>query len=265
MTLPEAFEVAVADLVDGNIRDSLGTDEELDQLGDSLLDGQWQPILVVRQGDKWRVVDGHRRKAAATPKGKKALRAVEIPADLTLDQVREVQYQLATLSKGLSDVERVRVALATKGAHPGLTHQELAKKLKTGPPTFTQLVTTGHPDVEAAFFAGLIPLSTRYELTKFDPAEQPAKLALVLGKKGGREILAGERKKARAVSTIRLSAIRIPLNAGLVVSVQGRELGTPELVEALSEALKSARKAMEAGYDVRTFAAMAKDRAKAAG
>jgi hypothetical protein len=49
------------------------------------------------------------------------------------------------------------------------------------------------------------------------------------------------------------------------VTVAGRELSLADFIEALSELVKEARRAADQGLDVKTFAAVAKDKAKKGG
>lgn len=90
-----------------NIRDDLGTDEELDELARSIRAvGLLQPIVVTRAPDGWLVIDGHRRLEAARRAGAKALPCVaKRPTDPT-SQVPEMLA--AAMHKNLTTLEEAR-------------------------------------------------------------------------------------------------------------------------------------------------------------
>jgi len=63
---------------------------------------------------------------------------------------------------------------------------------------------------------------------------------------------------------VRVKRIACPLPSGVSIVVSGEELSLDDLIEALGEAQKEAKKAREQGLDAKTFRAVMKDKAKAA-
>lgn len=59
-----------------------------------------------------------------------------------------------------------------------------------------------------------------------------------------------------------MKRIACPLPSGISVTVSGAELSLDELIDALGEAQKQAKKAREDGLDAKTFTAVLKDKAR---
>ena len=59
-----------------------------------------------------------------------------------------------------------------------------------------------------------------------------------------------------------MSRIKCPLPSGTVIQVSGAEIGLDEMIDAIAELLKEAKKASEQGLDARTFERVCKDKSK---
>jgi ParB-like chromosome segregation protein Spo0J len=70
------------------------------------------------------------------------------------------------------------------------------------------------------------------------------------------------RRNAQATPAVRLSRVKCLLPSGIVIVVSGEGLSLDDLIEALAEAQKEAKKAREQGLDSRTFQAVLRDKAK---
>ena len=72
----------------------------------------------------------------------------------------------------------------------------------------------------------------------------------------------GKKKRTATTEAVRVSRVKIPLRSGVAIALSGTELGMSGVVESLAETLKEARKASDAGFDVKTWQAMMADKAK---
>ena len=59
---------------------------------------------------------------------------------------------------------------------------------------------------------------------------------------------------------MRVSRIKCPLPSGSVVQVSGAEISLDDMIEAIAELLKEAKKASEQGLDCRTFERVCRDK-----
>ena len=71
------------------------------------------------------------------------------------------------------------------------------------------------------------------------------------------------KQKRDAAPQVRVKRIACPRPSGVGIVVTGEELSLDDLIEALVEAQKEAKKAREQGLDAKTFSAVMKDKAKA--
>ena len=62
--------------------------------------------------------------------------------------------------------------------------------------------------------------------------------------------------------TVRLSRFKYPLPSGVEITVAGKELSICDLIDALGELVKEAKKASDQGLDIKTLVAVAKDKAR---
>ncbi|MEO2092202.1 MAG: hypothetical protein ABGY75_22325, partial [Gemmataceae bacterium] len=106
-------------------------------------------------------------------------------------------------------------------------------------------------------------ITTVYEIAKA-PHEAQARLLQMSLAGESRDGLARHIRTAKkqAAPQIRVKRIVCPLPSGVSVTVAGSELSLDELIDALGEAQKQARKARDDGLDAKTFTAVLKDKAR---
>jgi hypothetical protein len=122
------------------------------------------------------------------------------------------------------------------------------------------------PAVREALAGGAIGISDAYALSKADEREQTQLLALKLSGASRDQIETEVKKKKRnGTPAVRVSRIKCPLPSGSVVQVSGEEISLDDMIEAIAEVLKEAKKASEQGLDARTFQSVMvmRDKAKA--
>jgi hypothetical protein len=117
--------------------------------------------------------------------------------------------------------------------------------------------------VQQALEAGRIGITAAYEISRV-PAEQQGELLRLKLSGTSRDGLAEHVRKQRRDATpqVRVKRIACPLPSGVSIVASGEDLSLDDLIEALGEAQKEARRAREQGLDAKTFSAVMKDKSK---
>ena len=150
--------------------------------------------------------------------------------------------------------------------NPDWMAKDLAEHLKLDASMIVRLLSPSlcSQEIRDALKAGKISLSDCYAMSKSkSPADQAKLLALKLAGASRDQIEAQARKQRNGTPAVVVSRIKCPLPSGAVVQVSGREISLDDMIEAISELLKAAKRAGEQGWDVTTFERVCKDRAKA--
>lgn len=238
---------------------------ELRQLGESLKVKQLQPVVARPDG---LLIAGERRLRAAKLVGLAELQVVISEEPLTESQLRIFQLTENVHRADLRDSEKFRACEELLRLNPGWTNKDLAAHLKLGESTVTKYLSPGRciGEVQEALEAGRIGITTAYELSRA-PQEQQGELLQLKLSGTSRDGLADRIRKQKGQSTpqVRVKRIACPLPSGLSVVVSGQELSLDELIEALGDAQKEAKRAREQGLDAKTFSAVMKDKAKKGG
>lgn len=235
---------------------------ELRLLGESLKVKQLQPVLARPDGT---LIAGERRLRAATMVGLTELLAVVADGPMTESELRVFQLTENLHRADLRDAEKWRACEELLRLNPGWTNKELAAHLKLGESTVTKYLSPSRclPAVQEALDAGRIGITAAYEIGRM-PADQQAELLALKLAGASRDGLAERvrRQKARPAPQVRSRRILCPLASGVSIVAAGGDLSLDDLIEALGEAQREARKAREQGLDARTFTAVMKDKAK---
>jgi len=82
-----------------------------------------------------------------------------------------------------------------------------------------------------------------------------------------RDRLASHARRQRSADTpnVRASRVKCELGGNVSITVAGNALGLDEVIEALGDAQKEARKGRDQNLDVKTWSAVMRDRAKKGG
>ena len=240
-------------------------EEDLRPLGDSLKAHQVQPLVARPDGT---LIAGERRLRAARLVGMAELQVLVTDEPLTETQVRVAQLSENVHRADLRDAEKSRAFAELLALNQGWTNKDLATHLHLSEPTVTKYLSPSKcvPEVQAELEAGTLGITDVYTISRASPDQQRELLRLKLAGES-RDALAArvKRRKAAAADAVRVKRIACPLPSGVSVTVAGGELSLDELVEALAEAGRQARKAREDGLDAKTFAAVMRDKAKKAG
>ena len=120
--------------------------------------------------------------------------------------------------------------------------------------------------MQQALEDGRIGITAAYEISRAAVAEQVELLHLKLTGTSRDGLAERVRKQKRnSVSQAWIKRIACPLPSGATVVVSGEELSLDDIIEALGEAHKEARKAREQRLDAKTFSAVMRDKAKLGG
>jgi len=236
---------------------------ELHLLGESLRVKQLQPVLAKPDGT---LIAGERRLRAAALVGLEELDVIITEEPLTDTQVRVFQLTENVHRAELTDAEKWRACEELLGLNPGWTNKDLAEHLKLSRPTVTKYLAPSRcaKEVQDALEAGRIGITTAYEISRADAGQQTELLRL---KEAGasRDGLAEHLRKQRKASTPQVRAKRIvcPLPSGVTVTVAGEDLSLDDLIQALDDALKAAKKGREQHIDVRTWQRVMLDKSRA--
>lgn len=245
------------------VRQDLGTPEELQQLADSMdAEGQLQEVIALPSGE---LVAGFRRLAAAKlSKTIKTLR-VRILENATPKQIRVIQLTENLHRKGLSDVELYHGCKALLEEFP--RRVDLAAHLHKSPSWVTTHLSPDDvvPVVREAFLAGQIESGAVYKISQFPEAEQAAALALRLNGASKANLAEHRRRiEAEGRQAVKKSRCKLALPS-VTLTVSGSDMGLEDLIESLQAALDAARKASRESLDIKTFERVLRDKNRRAG
>ena len=237
---------------------------ELRLLGESLKQRQIHPVIARPDGT---LIDGERRLRAARLAGLESLDVIVTDEELTADQATEIQLVSAFHRASLTGWEQFEGLRALQAAHPQWKQQDLADRLHISPKMVRIIASVADciPEVQEALKERRIGISDCYALAPHPAAEQAALLAR---KRSGasRDELARERRRRRGGPTadVRVNKITCRLASGVTITVSGEALGLDEMIDALAEAQKEARRGRDQNLDARTWQAVMRDRARSA-
>ena len=236
---------------------------DLRQLGESLKVKQLQPVLAREDG--WLIV-GERRLRAATLVGLPELMVIITDEPMTELQLRIFQLSENLHREDLRDSEKWQACAELLFLNQRWTNKDLAAHLKLSESTVTKYLSPSKciPEAQKALEQGQIGITAAYEISRA-PAEQQGELLRLKLSGTSRDGLAEHVRKQKRDSSpqVRVKRIACPLPSGVGIVVSGEELSLDDLIEALGEAQKEAKKARDQGLDAKTFSAVMKDKAKA--
>lgn len=247
-----------------NARQILGPEDEARALWRSY---KKQPIhpFVISLPDLVR--DGARRHWGAELEGDldAEVDCLVVAADLTPAQITALQLVSAVHRSDLSAYDKAVAVREIEAANPVMTRKQIAEDvLDIDPGMVTKLLSLFDcvPEVIEAAKDGKLGAGDWYAVSR--SPDQLATLALKLNGASRDEVEAESRKRRNGSATaVRASKIKCALPSGVQVVVSGNEMTLDEMIEAMGEAIKEAKKAREQGLDARTFSAVMRDRAKA--
>jgi ParB family transcriptional regulator, chromosome partitioning protein len=196
----------------------------------------------------------------------------EIPVLVFPQAMAQGQQATLALTENLvrSDLTGAEVLLGFENALQlgGLTQKQLAASLGLKEPYVSRYLTVGkNPLTREPFLAGRINVAHAYQVASAAPDLQQGLLGMALAGNATREdlarVAAGRKREIATAPAVKLSRTVVPLPGGARVQVSGPEMDMDQLIEALSAALDAARRANKDRLDIKTFARVASDKAKA--
>ena len=241
-----------------HIREGLGSDEELRQLGRSFLQRPIHPIIC---RDDFEVVDGNRRLAGVLLE---AGPDADVPVCITdepLDESAKLEIMMASAihTRGLSAYEEYLGVSQWMERNSGATAEQLGERIGRKPAMMSRILSLGRcaPAVRDAAASGLLGVTEWNALSTCAEEKQLELLADRLsGKIGNRDQLAQASKGVRRGNAPAVKLTRIKCNlpsSGVSIVASGAELSLDEFIESLGEAQKEAKKARDNGGDIKSF------------
>jgi ParB/RepB/Spo0J family partition protein len=262
---PQVVRRAVDSFKFDNIRNQFEHDS-LVELGKSLRRRQWHPVITRPDGT---LIDGERRVRAALLEGLESLDTIIVDGELTQSEVRLAQAATAMHRADLTASEKYELCYELLQLRPDWKAKDLAEHLCIDPSMVTRIMAASNtiPAVRQALKEGKLSTTDVYAISKVPEAEQPALLEAKLNG-ASRDALEQQvkatRRKATPATEDRVNTIRFPLPSGVWITVSGKNLSLDEVVEALADGAKEARKGRDQYHDGKTWLAVMRDKAKAA-
>lgn len=264
MICPQVVEIFLDRLVEDDIRHGRDANA-LRGLAQSLAEvGQLAPIRVRPEGDRYAIVDGHRRATALKELGRTTVLAMVV--EHPLDEAQSLQQALIsnTQREGLSPVDLAE-AISRLMEVSGWNASETARHLGFSVSTVTKslAILALAPEIRARIAAREIPATAAYELARVsDPAEQAALVEQLATGRLSRDRLSrvtNGRHRPTTKANSRIGRAVVRLEGEVVLSVSARGLNYDQFLAACEEALKRARKARREKLGFETFLKVAQD------
>lgn len=224
--------------------------EYLRRLADSLLQGQLQPVGILRDGT---VVWGNGRVLA----GRLEEKITHLWAAILDEEISEREFLRRQavenfVRNDLSNAEKCKICVNYAQSEPSLPLKQIASDLGVDPAMVTRWRSWVNcvQKVQAALEADEITLKTMYSLSQLPEDQQEAALVNYLTPKKAPANLNGSR----------MSRVKCEMPSGAVVTFAGAAGGLSEMAEELASLLKMVRKACEEGLDSKTFERVLRDR-----
>jgi len=229
--------------------------------GNDLLEkGQLQQVGATEDR---RMIFGHGRWLAAKAVGIKTLEVKIFPQTVSETEFKLIRAAENLQRKELTFYRKWQLAVELLTANSTWSQKTLAAKLHLSESMIVRLLSPSKctPRWQEALRDGLVGISDCYAASKLPPGEQDGLLTLKLSG-ASRDAIesAGRKSRSAATPAVRSRKITCPLAGGINVTVSGAEMTLDEMIEALIEAGREARKARDMGLHAKTFEASMRDR-----
>jgi ParB family chromosome partitioning protein len=249
--------------LDGNVREVPGDQDDLRRLGQSYKKRPIHPLIAQPDGT---VLDGGRRIRGLLLNGETEAEFLITDEDLKPEDIIEIGLVTAMHRADLTGYEKWQGCKRIMELHPDWRNKDLAAHLNIDPSMIPRIMAASNtlPKVQEAFKAGDLNQAQVYAISMAGPEDQLKMLSAALDGAGRIKLVsAGRKARTAGASAVRLTRVKAPLPSGVEVLISGKELALEDVVESLSELLKDAKKAGDSGLDVKTWAAVLRDKAKA--
>ncbi len=264
--MPQMTTMKLADIkIEAQVRKTFDQDE-LRRLGENIKQyGLLQPLLVRKDGV---LLAGERRCRAMLLMGIKEAPVIVTEKVLSDSEVRLIQLTENLHRSDLSGHEKWLACVELMGLNPAWQLKDLAEHLHLDPSMVTRLLSPSKctPAWQEALAAGKVGISDCYAASKLDADEQAGLFALKLSG-ASRDAIeqAGRKSRTGPTATVKVSRIKCQVpGKGATVVVSGEAISLEDMIEAMTELLKLAKKESEKGLDAKTFERVCRDLAKKA-
>lgn len=227
----------------------------LRRLADSLLQAQLQAVGITKDGT---VIWGNGRVLAARMEPKIVdLWAVVVEEDISEQECLRRQATENFCRNDLSNAEKCKICVNYAHSAPDMALKDIAHDLGVDSSMVTRWMAWEKviESVRAALAADKITLTALYAISQLPQDQQQTALDAALNGK----------KPARKTNGVRKSSVKYEMPSGVIITLagEGDGLSLDEVLEALAELLKAAKRANDEGLDSKTFSAVMRDRARA--
>lgn len=209
---------------------------------------------------------GWGRVLAAIEAGLKEIPVIVLPASVAGGQPAVLSLIENMVRSDLTQPE-VLIGLETAlRLNPACNQKMLAASLGLQESTISRYLAVGKNLLtREPFLAGKMNLTLAYQIAISAPEDREGLMALALSGTATREDLAKAARNARSPidSAKKLARVVCPLSTGTKVTVTGAAMDLETLIESLAAVLESARKANKEQLDIKTWARVLADKAKA--
>jgi len=229
--------------------------------------GQKVPVIGFMKGDRFILCDGGCRLEGARLVGIPELLAIDLGKEPTRLELLMAQASIDLHRQHLPPIDRARLFSNLCKEH-GCTARKLAELLHVSEAVISRAVALLElpGDLQQQVNEGTLDARRAYLLSQESDPSRQRELASQAAELSREELAKRVRKpKASDTPQVRMKRIVCPLPSGISITVSGADLSLDDFIEALAEAQKEARKAREQSLDAKTFAAVARDKAKQGG
>jgi ParB family chromosome partitioning protein len=231
--------------------------------------GQKVPIIGYTDPATGRflILDGGCRRMAAELFDIAELLALDLGKAPTQTELLMAQMAIDIHKQHLKAMDRARLWHAYKKER-GCTSRQLANELGVDESLVGDYLALLQlpAEVQDLVDSGALPMSKACLIAqKESNPDRQRELAVQAVSLSRNELAARLRKNrpsAQQTPAVKLSRVKCPLPSGVVIVVSGEALSLDDLIEALAEAQKEAKKAREQCLDAKTFQAVMRDKAR---
>jgi ParB/RepB/Spo0J family partition protein len=208
---------------------------------------------------------GNRRVWAAVEVGMARMPVIRLKKPLTETEFLLLQFAENDVRADLRDPEIYLACKEMRRLNPAWTNADLAERIHKDASMLTRIFSVDNliPAAREAFLAGALGFSIAYEISKAaSEKEQHELLAERLGGSSRSRLAHAARgRRSQGEPSVRMSRVRCRLESGVQVMVSGSDLSLDDVLEALADAARQARKVRDQGGDAKSFNALMKAKA----
>jgi len=248
------------------VRKTFPAESDLRALARSVIKRQLHPFIILPDDI---ILDGECRwRGLMLENPDFEVDVIVVDRELTPAEVCELQMISAMHSTSLSAYDQALACKEWMEQNPGATAKELAAKIDRDGSLLTRLLALWKtiPSVVKAAEEGKIGLKAWYSISLLPEADQSGMLEMHLAGMPTAQIVELSRKKrqpASAGATLKVNRIKCEVpGKGATVVVSGEAISLDDMIEAMVELTKLAKRESEKGLDAKTFERVCKDLAK---